>query len=199
MAYKVTFDNMPAMVATILETVSSGTSEETLLPELLQRIARIEKKIDHLQLLLTPDKPVMDMQAVCKILKLRPKAVSDLVNAGILQSRQQGGKTVFYEDGVIKHYAKQPSWQAAAATETAAPKSVASDPASFLPVDGDRQTLDIKGASVLLGRSLPTVYQQISSGDIPFHKKANRVYFFADELMEWLEMHPPRPRKAKRR
>ncbi len=77
MAKKVSFDNLPAAVEKILALLASGESGHTALPELVQRIALLEKKIDHLERSLSPNRPVVDMQTVCKVLKLRPKAVSE--------------------------------------------------------------------------------------------------------------------------
>ena len=60
MTKKLTFDALPAAVEKILEILSSEGSEHAALPELVQRIALIEKKIDYLQKTVSPDRPVMD-------------------------------------------------------------------------------------------------------------------------------------------
>lgn len=93
-------------MARILEILHSEGSEHTALPELLARVALLEKKIEYFQTLVSPDKPVMDMPTVCRVLKLRPKAVSELAASGVLSSRVQGRRTVFYEEGVISHTAR---------------------------------------------------------------------------------------------
>jgi excisionase family DNA binding protein len=197
MAKKLTFDKLPEAVARILEILSSEGSEQTLLPELLARMTRLEKKVEHLQLLVSPDKPVLDMQAVCKVLKLRPKAVSDLADRGALPSRTHGGKTVFYEEGVLKYFATQPAWTAAVAADTPATATrpsaiepsvdepIFEGPAKALVSAEGRQRVDINVASRILGRSVGAVYQLTSNNKVPFHKDGSKVYFHTDELQEW--------------
>lgn len=42
-------------------------------------------------------------------------------------------------------------------------------------------------ASKLLGKSPSTIYDMTSKRKIPFHKRGNRLYFFEDELLKWIE------------
>lgn len=182
-------------MAQILEILTSEESEHTLLPELLARQTRLEKKVEYLQILASPDKPVMDMQTVCKVLKLRPKAVSELANSGVLPSREQGSKTVFYEEGVIKYFTTQPAWKEAVVT--AKPATVQPEAAEVDTPAESRQRVDINVASKILGRSLGAVYQLTSNNKVPFYKEGSKVYFYTDELREWAKNNPPRPRKKK--
>lgn len=196
MTKTLSFNDLPAAVGKILEILSSEGSDHTILPELVQRIARLEKQIDYLQILMSPDKPVMEMQTVCRVLKLKPKAVYELVEAGILHTRTQDNKTVFYEESVVKYYVTQPAWKAAlAATKPTSATSVPNEPVSLETATEGRQRVDIHVASVMLDRSVGAIYQQVSTNKIPFHKDGRNTYFFTDELREWAKDHPPLKRK----
>ena len=41
-------------------------------------------------------------------------------------------------------------------------------------------------ASKLLGKSPSTIYDMTSKRKIPFHKRGNKLYFFQDELLNWI-------------
>lgn len=147
--------------------------------------------------MISPDKPVMDMQAVCRVLKLKPKAVYELAEAGILASREQGNKTVFYEDSVIKYFATQPAWKAVlvgAKPSSAKPVSDESVPAGA--TTEERQRIDISVASVILNRKPGAIYQLTSNNKIPHYKEGTKLYFYSDELQEWAKSNPPRKRKT---
>lgn len=197
MAKKLSFNDLPSAVERMLEILDSGDSGQTALPEIVQRLARLEKKIEYLQIMASPDKPVMDMQAVCRVLKLKPKAVYELAEAGILPSREQGRKTVFYEEGVVKYYTALPVWKTAAGS-TAAPASSASasadTAAADIPSEG-RHRIDINAAAEILDRSTAAIYQLISNKRVPFHKDGNKTYFYTDELRAWVKDNPPRKRR----
>ena len=47
--------------------------------------------------------------------------------------------------------------------------------------------LGVDGASAFIGKSKPTIYREVSKGDIPFHKQSGRLYFFKSELIAWLK------------
>ncbi len=190
MAKKLTFDKLPDAVGKILEILNSEGSEHTALPELIERMTLLEKKFDYLQKSLSPEKSMMDMQSVCKALKLRPKAVSELAAAGVLPSRTEGRRTLFYEDAVVKYFMTQPAWNAAAAKSA----SAESTPGA-IDAEG-RRRVDIHTASELVGRSKAAVYILTSKGKIPFHKDGKKVYFYTDELREWLKSHPAKGRRA---
>jgi len=48
----------------------------------------------------------MDVQTVCRILKIRPSAAYALAENGEIPSRAEGSKTLFYEDEVYKYFVK---------------------------------------------------------------------------------------------
>ena len=207
MKKKLTFDALPAAVEKILETLNSGTSEHTALPDLVQRIALLEKKIDYLQKSLSPDRPVMDTQSVCRVLKLRPKAVSELATSGVLPSRTEGRRTLFYEDAVVKYFMTQPAWNAPAPAKRAYRRKSQKEESATIYVEAEtrmsvkpegNRRINMAEASKMLGRAPGAVYQLTCSNRIPFHKDGSKVYFFTDELREWAQNHPPRPRKNKK-
>lgn len=210
MAKKLTLDSMPWALEKILGILNSESSEHTVLPELVQRVALLEKKIDYLQKTLSPDRPTMDMQEVCRVLKLRPKAVNQLAMAGLLPSTDHGRKMRFYEEGVVRYFMTLPAWKDAAAQRSTATADEGDDSgddvvpevrkytrkaAPLAPVDG-RQRVDVNGASRILDRSAAAVRQKLSSG-LPHHKDGRSVYFFVDELVEWAKINRPRPRRKR--
>ncbi len=163
MTKKLSFDALPAAVEKILEILTAEGSEHTALPELVQRMTLLEKKMDYLQKTVSPDRPVMDTQTVCRVLKLRPKAVSELATSGVLPSRTEGRRTLFYEDAVVKYFMTQPAWKEATASKPAPARRSASEsapaetnPGKAAPItreDMERQLVDINRASEILGRS----------------------------------------------
>ncbi len=196
---------MPAAVAEILEILTSGTSEYTALPELIQRVALLEKKIDYLQKSLSPERPMMDTQAVCRVLKLRPKAVSELAASGVLPTRTEGRRTLFYEDAVVKYFMTQPTWNSPAPAKRAYRKrseatrqetDTAPEPVS-IPEDDRR--IGAAEAARMLGRSSGAIYQLIFNNRIPFHRDGTTIFFQTAELREWAMKNPARPRKNLRR
>lgn len=198
MAKKISFDKLPEAVEKILQILTSEESEHTLLPELLQRMIRLEKKVEYLQLLAAPDKPTMEMHEVCRTLKLRPKAVNELAIAGVLPSREQGRKTVFYEDGVMKYFATLPAWKGTKEKPERVRKHAVSNEniPEEIPADG-RQRVGIDVAVRILDRKPGAVYQLLKTSSVPHYREGRQVYFFTDELREWVLSHPPRKRKAK--
>lgn len=138
------------------------------------------------------------MQTACRVLKLKPKAVYKLAVSGVLPSREQGRKTLFYEEGVIKYYATQPAWKAAVAEPKSKYLTLEADDSILMnnPTE-ERQRIDIHTASKILGRSIGAVYQQIAYSDLPHYKEGRKIHFYTDELLEWAKNHPPLKRKAK--
>lgn len=198
MGQKLSFNDLPSAVEKILKVLTSEGSEHAELQELVQRMTRLEKKIEYLLITTSPDKPVMDMQSVCRILKLKPKAVYELANSGILPSREQGRKTVFYEEGVIKYFASQPAWKAASVKSKPEPAAPLSNKTAQIDIPvGERQRVEVFGASQILDRSTAAVYQLALNGRVPHHKEGKKIYFFSDELREWAKDNPPRKRKHK--
>lgn len=58
------------------------------------------------------------------------------------------------------------------------------DPA---PALGRHRMMDAKEASQFIGKAIPTIYAMTSRNEIPFCKKRNKLYFFEDELTQWIE------------
>ncbi len=194
MSKKLTFDNLPAAVEKILELLTSGGTDHTALPELVQRMTLLEKKLDNLQKSVTPNRPTMDMHEVCRALKLRPKAVNELAMQGVLVSHSEDRKTLFYEDDVVKVFMTMPAWRAAMAK----PKPVSSAPATEAIPDVHGR-IDINTAAKILDRSTAAIYQLVSTQKVPHHKDGRKVYFDAEELHKWGQSHPARKRKIRTR
>ena len=226
MAKKVTFDNLPAMVEKMLEILTAEGSEHTATPEILQRVKLLEKKLDSIERLVSPDRPVMDKQMVLRLLKIRPKQLSELEITGVLMSHKEGRSTVFYEDDVMRCYAKQFTWKNAieqveqpATSESAEPvvpaehiepeavkpdKPVApieSEPANAVsdePVlKEDGHLIYIDAAAAMIGRSKKAVHILTSKNQIPYIKKGGKLAFDVKELEIWLMDNPPGKRKRK--
>ncbi len=49
------------------------------------------------------------------------------------------------------------------------------------------QLLNVEEASKLLNLSIATIYSKICKKEIPFNKKGKRIYFYKQELMEWIK------------
>lgn len=47
--------------------------------------------------------------------------------------------------------------------------------------------LSLSEAAALLGKANSTIYCMTSEGRIPHHKTGNKLYFFKDELLKWIE------------
>lgn len=210
MAKKLSFDNLPQAVEKILNILSSETSEHTALPELVERITLLEKKIDYLQRSVSPDRPVMDMHEVCRALKLRPKAVSELAKAGVLISREQGRRTVYYQDSVVACFMAGTAWREATAPKAGPTKAEATAAAAEADADAgekapnytaanaqEHRRIDIHTVSELSNRNPAAIYQLVKNGRIPFHKEGRSLYFFADEILEWARAHPGRKYKKR--
>ena len=50
------------------------------------------------------------------------------------------------------------------------------------------QLLNVEQASKLLNLSIATIYSKICKKEIPFNKKGKRIYFYKQELMEWIKL-----------
>ena len=51
----------------------------------------------------------------------------------------------------------------------------------------DRRLLALDDVAALLGKSASTIYAMISEKRIPYHKRGNKLYFFEDEIIGWIE------------
>lgn len=50
-----------------------------------------------------------------------------------------------------------------------------------------RRLLALDDVAALLGKSASTIYAMTSEKRIPYHKRGNKLYFFEDEVMQWIE------------
>ena len=46
---------------------------------------------------------------------------------------------------------------------------------------------DIEGAMRITGKAKPTIYANARKGIIPHYKRGNKLYFYEDELYQWIE------------
>ena len=51
----------------------------------------------------------------------------------------------------------------------------------------DRRLLGLDDVAALLGKSTSTIYAMTSEKRIPYHKRGNKLYFFEDEIIGWIE------------
>lgn len=51
----------------------------------------------------------------------------------------------------------------------------------------DRRLLGLDDVATLLGKSASTIYTMTSEKRIPYHKRGNKLYFFEDEIIRWIE------------
>ena len=47
--------------------------------------------------------------------------------------------------------------------------------------------MDVESAAKFLGLSRWTIYAKTSAREIPFHKKAGKIFFYRQELNDWLK------------
>ena len=50
-----------------------------------------------------------------------------------------------------------------------------------------RTLLSLNEVAALLGKSASTIYAMTSDKRIPYHKRGNKLYFFEDEIIAWIE------------
>ena len=207
---RVTRDNLPEVVGRIWDFLQStgwaeGRHGKTT-DEFDRRLERLEKKIDNIERLLSPDRPVMEKTTVLRLLKLRPRQLGELERTGILMSHREGRGSVFYEDDVMRFYASgvwrkvkeeaeeekiaqsSPAGSGSPATvPTAVAREIAPPPkvSAAIPATG-RRRVDIYGAAEVLGCSPEAVRLLFKSG-LPCHRDGVWFYFFTDELREWAE------------
>lgn len=59
--------------------------------------------------------------------------------------------------------------------------------------EGEDQILTIEETSEFLHVKKQTLYSYVSKGQIPHHKKAGRLYFLKNELIDWIKSGNKRP------
>lgn len=47
--------------------------------------------------------------------------------------------------------------------------------------------LNIQEVSILIKKTVPTIYGYCQKNEIPFSKKGNRLYFFKSKIIDWLK------------
>ena len=53
--------------------------------------------------------------------------------------------------------------------------------------DKEHRLLTLNEVATLLGKSASTIYSMTSEKRIPYHKRGNKLYFFEDEIIRWVE------------
>ena len=51
----------------------------------------------------------------------------------------------------------------------------------------NRRLLGLDDVASLIGKSVSTIYAMTSEKRIPYHKRGNKLYFFEDEIIGWIE------------
>lgn len=54
-----------------------------------------------------------------------------------------------------------------------------------------RKPLTIEAAGNIICKGKSTIYKLVAANEIPFHKKRRRLYFYEDELLEWIDKTTP--------
>lgn len=54
-----------------------------------------------------------------------------------------------------------------------------------------RKPLTIQAAASIICKGKSTIYKLVAANGIPFHKKGRRLYFYEDELLEWINKTTP--------
>lgn len=206
MAKKISFNDLPSAVEKILEILMAEGSDHTALPELVQRVAVMEKRLDKIEQILSPDRPVMDQHTTMRVLKIRPKILHDMENSGILLSHTEGRRKFFYEDDVIRCFINQSLWKNALeeAAKPAPVELIASEIANSEQTDtvsnepdtiNEVRLVNIDVAAELLGKKKLTIYKLTSRNKIPFIRKGNKLYFEVEKLEQWKTENSSRRRK----
>lgn len=55
------------------------------------------------------------------------------------------------------------------------------------PVASNRRPINIDRASEITGKAVTTLYRYVGNGMIPSYKRGRKLYFFEDELLDWLK------------
>ncbi len=55
----------------------------------------------------------------------------------------------------------------------------------------DNIPMDLDECSEFTGLAKPTIYSKCSLKEIPFHKKGKKLYFFQEELLDWIKKGKP--------
>ncbi len=216
---KVTHNNVPEVIGQIFDMLQSAGIGGQMSPEMANQFAILKKRLDNIEKLISPDRKTLDKQTVLRLLKVRPKQLIELEVSGVLMPHTEGNRTVYYEDDVMRCYAKQFQWRNAIEEATKPAEVEPVEPAE--PTDSTEPAksevekqepeipemsqsvmestgrIDINVACEIVGRNPAAIYQLRQSKTIPSYKDGRNVYFDAEELKEWVKTHPPCPRKPK--
>jgi len=58
---------------------------------------------------------------------------------------------------------------------------------AFAEPVGERKPIGVREASKLIQKSIQTIYGLTSTNSIPFRKVGKQLYFYTDELLDWIE------------
>jgi len=50
-----------------------------------------------------------------------------------------------------------------------------------------RLPISIQQASKVIGKAIQTIYGLVSAKQVPFYKRGKQLYFYEDELLEWIQ------------
>lgn len=56
-----------------------------------------------------------------------------------------------------------------------------------LSKEANDNLMTVEEAQKLLGMSHATLYSKTATGEIPFHKRGGKLYFFRSDLIEWIK------------
>lgn len=55
------------------------------------------------------------------------------------------------------------------------------------PITNNHVLVEIDEAANIIMKSKPTIYRLVNQGILPSYKKGKKLYFYKDELLEWIE------------
>ena len=202
MAKTASFDNLPKMVEKILEILTAEGSDHNALPEIIQRITVIEKRLDKFEQMLSPNRAKMDKKAVLSVLNITPKILRKLEHSGLLLSHSEGRRIFYYEDDVVRCFMNQSALKAAV---EGVPKTISIEPVLDKPEPVESGSnpsndglLDIEAAATMIGRTKLTIYKLTSQSKIPFIRQGRKLLFEVEALEKWMHDNTPRKRNPQR-
>ena len=94
--------------------------------------------------------------------------------------------TEFYNDRRTNTKSDRES-QSAQLTQLVYELSKAITPCEQSSVSNHHVLTNIEGAMRITGKAKPTIYANARKGIIPHYKRGNKLYFYEDELYQWIE------------
>jgi excisionase family DNA binding protein len=180
---KVTFDNMPGVLGQIYDLLFSGNSEFSAQADIVNRLSQIERVLSDIKWALYPSQNTMDKTTVCRILKMKPTAVTELEKTGDLPPHFVDGKKVFYEIDVMRlHYTS--GWKSV--VDEAMKSAPTAVPVNEPTLEDESPLIDIDAVAKMIGRTKGTIYTLVSKNKIPFIKERGKLLFDSRLLKEWM-------------